>query len=37
MTQRMHDRMLSSWKGIKTPTDAEMKAIVDYMQKHARQ
>jgi hypothetical protein len=37
VTQRMHDRMLNSWKGIKTPTDTEMKAIVDYMQKHARQ
>ena len=29
-------RMDSGWQGIKTPTDSEMKTIVDYMQKHAR-
>jgi cytochrome c5 len=37
VTQRMHSRMLSGWPGIKTPTEAESKMIVDYMQKHARQ
>ncbi|MET0166242.1 MAG: hypothetical protein ABW318_14705 [Vicinamibacterales bacterium] len=37
VTQRMHIRMESGWQGIKTPTEQEMKTIVAYMQKHARQ
>lgn len=37
VTQRMHIHMDSGWQGIKIPTEQEMKAIVAYMQKHARQ
>lgn len=37
VTQRMHIHMESGWQGIKTPTEQEMKTIVAYMQKHARQ
>lgn len=36
VTQRMHIRMEGGWQGIKTPTEQEMKAIVAYMQRHAR-
>lgn len=36
VAQRMHLHMDSSWQGIKTPTEQEMKTIVAYMQKHAR-
>ena len=37
VTERMHIHMDSGWQGIKTPTEQEMKTIVGYMQKHARQ
>ena len=37
VTQRMHIRMESGWRGIKTPSDAELQTIVAYMQKNARQ
>lgn len=36
VTQRMHIRMEGGWQGVKTPADREMKAIVAYMEKHAR-
>jgi hypothetical protein len=29
--------MDGGWRGIKTPSEQEMKTIVAYMQKHARQ
>lgn len=37
VTQRMHIRMEGGWQGVKTPTEQEMKTIVAYMQKYARQ
>jgi hypothetical protein len=37
VAERMHIRMDSGWQGIKTPSEQEMKTIVAYMQKHARQ
>jgi hypothetical protein len=37
VTQRMHVRTESGWKGVKTPTEQEMKTIVAYLQEHARQ
>lgn len=37
VTQRMHIRMNGGWLGIKAPTEEEMKSIVAYMQKNARQ
>ncbi|HXX84665.1 MAG TPA: hypothetical protein VEN29_11860 [Casimicrobiaceae bacterium] len=37
LTQRMHIRMEGGWPGVKTPTEQDMKTIVAYMQKHARQ
>jgi mono/diheme cytochrome c family protein len=37
VTERMHIRMNSDWHGLKVPTEQEMKSIVAYMQKHARQ
>jgi len=36
-TQRMHIRMSSGLPGIKAPNEQEMKSIVAYMQKYARQ
>jgi cytochrome c5 len=37
VTQRMHELMGRGWHGIKSPTEQEMKTIVTYMQRHARQ
>lgn len=37
VTQRMRVHMDGGWQGIKSPGEQEMKSIVDYMQKHARQ
>jgi hypothetical protein len=37
VTQRMHELMNKGWQGIKTPTNQEMKTILTYLQKHARQ
>ena len=37
VTQRMRAHMDGGWQGIKTPSEQEMKSIVAYMQKHARQ
>jgi cytochrome c5 len=37
VTQRMHELMNRGWQGIKSPTEQEMKTIVAYMQRHARQ
>lgn len=36
VTQRMHFHMQNGWQGIRTPAGVDMKAIVAYMQKHAR-
>jgi cytochrome c5 len=37
VTQRMHDLMDKGFQGIKSPTMQEMKTLVAYLQKHARQ
>lgn len=36
VTQRMRAHMDGGWRGIKAPSEQEMKAIVAYMQKYAR-
>ena len=36
VTERMHARMDSGWQGIKTPSEQEMKTILDYLRKNAR-